>query len=197
MLQSTLIIKIAHEFNCPRNDLSYEQFWADAFGYFCRQKREELQGLIKEHLEPYGESVTTSAGLRELITQGRIEEYPALETAIISENLEGIIALIDDDAFTLDYAANFCEVSRGEVIKASLLLFMNARLAQCNESIKDVLAKYKEENLASFEKSIAENRHGEHPAWEDLIWLENMADVQDSIQKLIDIVSGTDPEDCE
>lgn len=195
MSQSTMIIKIAHEFNCPRNDLSYEQFWADAFGYFCRQKREELQGLIKEHLEPYG--ATTSAGLNELITQGRIEEYPALETVIISENLEGIIALIDNDEFTLDYAATFCKVSRGEVIKASLMLFMEARLAQCNERIKEMLAKYNEEDIGSFEISVVEGRHGDHPAWEDLIWVENMTEDKDDIQKLIDVMRGTDPEDCE
>ncbi len=138
-----MLHKVAKEFN-----LSPDALWKEAWELFCQGIREDIQAEIKEQLEPYG--TMTSAGLHETIK--------AIDVGITISHLERVTEMIDLKVLSLESWCKLSGSSRGEMIKGCLLLFMKARLAQCNEA---------------FEQN------------------------DEDIQRLIDVLRGTDPEDCE
>jgi len=88
VMESIDLTKVADLFS-----LSEEELLKEAIELFLLQKKREIQQVQQEILSQYG--VTSREDLKQLIFQNKIEEYPALEDVIVTENLTGYLDLLD------------------------------------------------------------------------------------------------------
>ena len=61
-----------------------------------------------------------------------------------------------------------------ELVRKGIEEFLEAQLRICFAEIHEIKTRYEAKNAAELEKKIRKGAVAEHPAWEDLIVLENL-----------------------
>jgi len=74
----------------------------------------------------------------------------------------------------VDRVSRALGVSRGELVKRGVEAFLQAQLRACLAEIHELEVRYGVKGSEGFEEKIRGGFVDEHPAWEDLIVLENL-----------------------
>lgn len=70
-----------------------------------------------------------------------------------------------------------------ELVRKGLEEFLEAQLRICFAEINEIKTRYEVKSMAELEKKIRKGDIAEHPAWEDLIVLENLEERAQKIRK--------------
>jgi hypothetical protein len=70
-----------------------------------------------------------------------------------------------------------------ELVRKGLEGFLEAQLRICFAEIHEIKTRYEVKSAAELEKKIRKGAIAEHPAWEDLIVLENLEERAQKIRK--------------
>ena len=70
-----------------------------------------------------------------------------------------------------------------ELVRKGIEEFLEAQLRMCSAEIYEVKARHGVESAGELEEKIRKGVIGEHPAWEDLIVLENLEERAEKIRK--------------
>jgi hypothetical protein len=74
-------------------------------------------------------------------------------------------------------------VSPDELVRKGIKEFLQAQLRICFAEILDVKTRYEVKGASELEKRIRKGAVAEHPAWEDIIILENLEERAQKIRK--------------
>jgi hypothetical protein len=74
-------------------------------------------------------------------------------------------------------------VSPDELVRKGVEEFLEAQLRACFAEIREVETRYGVKSAGELEEKIRESVIVEHPAWEDLIVLENLEERAEKIRK--------------
>lgn len=88
-----------------------------------------------------------------------------------------------ENAAILERVSKVLGVSPNELVKKGLAGLLEAQLRISFAEINEIKTRYGIKSAAEFEKNIGKGRIEEHPAWEDLIVLENLEERVRSIRK--------------
>ena len=79
-------------------------------------------------------------------------------------------------------------VKKEELMVLSLIAYLNEKKKKCMEERLEILKRYNVNSAEELEEKIRKGELNEHPAWEDLITLENLEgmikEISDDIQNL-------------
>ena len=70
-----------------------------------------------------------------------------------------------------------------ELVRKGIEEFLEAQLRICFAEINEIKARYDVKRVAELEKKVRKGEIAEHPAWEDLIVLENLEERARKIRK--------------
>jgi hypothetical protein len=70
-----------------------------------------------------------------------------------------------------------------EIVRKGLEELLEAQLRACFADIAEIKMRYEVKSVAELEKKIEKGTLDEHPAWEDLIVLENLEERAKKIKK--------------
>ena len=88
--------------------------------------------------------------------------------------------------------ANKEGVDKEKLIILSLIAYLNEKKRKYTEEKLEILKRYSVNSMKELEEKIRNGEVEEHPAWEDLITLENLEElikeISDDIQRLQKIV---------
>ncbi len=93
------------------------------------------------------------------------------------------VLVIPENAALVDRISKVLGVPPDELVRKGLEDFLKSQLRICLAEIGEVKAKYSIKSAAGLEKKIKDGAIEDHPAWEDLILLENL---EDRAQKIKD-----------
>jgi hypothetical protein len=74
-------------------------------------------------------------------------------------------------------------VSPEELVRKGITEFLQAQLRTCFAEMLDIKTRYEVKSAADLEKKIRKGSIAEHPAWEDLIVLENLEERAQKIRE--------------
>lgn len=83
----------------------------------------------------------------------------------------------------VDRVSRALGVSRNELVKRGVEEFLQAQLRACFAEIHELEVRYGVKSSEGLEGKIREGVVDEHPAWEDLIVLENLEERTGKIQR--------------
>jgi len=72
-------------------------------------------------------------------------------------------------------------VSPDELLRKGVEVFLEGQLRTCFAEIRELKVRYGVKSAGELEEKIRKGVIGEHPAWEDLIVLENLEDRAEKI----------------
>ena len=81
-------------------------------------------------------------------------------------------------------------VSRDELVKRGVEEFLQVQLRMCLAEIRELLARYGIKGSRDLEVKIREGVVDEHPAWEDLIFLENLEERAEKIRRELNVLKS-------
>ena len=82
-------------------------------------------------------------------------------------------------------------LDEAELRKQSLVSFLHEQRRQLLRLRLDILARYHAESITDLEARIADGRTAEHPAWEDLITVENLTSRLEELDAYLAELQGT------
>jgi len=88
-----------------------------------------------------------------------------------------------ETAELVDRVSKTLGVPRDELIRMGVREYLQSQLRGCLAERNELLVKYGVRDDKELEKRIREGTVEEHPAWEDLILLENLMDRADKIRE--------------
>jgi hypothetical protein len=88
-----------------------------------------------------------------------------------------------ENAAILERVSKVLGVSPKELVRKGLEELLRAQLRRCFAEINEVKTRYSTKSAAELEKEIQNGTIAEHPAWEDLILLENLDERVRQIRK--------------
>ena len=74
-------------------------------------------------------------------------------------------------------------VSPDELVRKGVEEFLQAQLRACSAEIRELEARYGSKSASELKEKISKGIVREHPAWEDLIVLENLEERAKKIRK--------------
>jgi hypothetical protein len=74
-------------------------------------------------------------------------------------------------------------VSPDELVRKGIEEFLESQLRTCHAETQDIKMQYEIENALELEARIRKGEVAEHPAWEDLIILENLEERERKIRR--------------
>ena len=83
----------------------------------------------------------------------------------------------------VDRVSRALGVSRDELVKKGVEEFLQAQLRACLAEIRELEVRYGVKGSGGLEEKIREGVVDEHPAWEDLIVLENLEERAGKIRR--------------
>ena len=90
---------------------------------------------------------------------------------------------MSDNTAILERVSKVLGVPQKELVRKGLEGLLQAQLRTCSAEINEIKAKYSVKTATELEKRIEKGTVGEHPAWEDLILLENLEERIRNIRK--------------
>jgi len=78
----------------------------------------------------------------------------------------------------IEEVAKKLKIDPEKLLRESLLKWFEDELAKTNAEIAELLIKYKVNSLSELEVKIKKGQVPEHPAWEDLIILEELIETK-------------------
>ena len=88
-----------------------------------------------------------------------------------------------ENAAIVERLSKVLGVSPDELVRKGIEEFLEAQLRICFAEIHEIKTRYEMKSAAELEKKIRKGAIGEHPAWEDLIILENLEERAQKIRK--------------
>jgi hypothetical protein len=88
-----------------------------------------------------------------------------------------------ENAVLVERISKVLGVPPDELVRKGLEEFLEAQLRVCFAEIYEVEARYGVKSAVELEEKIRKGLIGEHPAWEDLIVLENLEERAAKIRK--------------
>ena len=88
-----------------------------------------------------------------------------------------------ENAAIVERVSKVLGVSPDELVRKGLERLLEAQLRICFAEINEIKTRYEVKSVAELEKKIRKGTIAEHPAWEDLIVLENLEDRAQKIRK--------------
>jgi hypothetical protein len=83
---------------------------------------------------------------------------------------------MSENTAILERVSKVLGVPPKELVRKGLEGLLQAQLRICFAEINEIKTRYNVKKAAELEKKIASGNVAEHPAWEDLILLENLED---------------------
>jgi hypothetical protein len=99
---------------------------------------------------------------------------------------------MSDNTATLERVSKVLGVPQKELVKKGLEGLLQTQLRTSSAEINEIKTKYNVKTKAELEKKIEKGTAEEHPAWEDLITLENLQAKIREIQPTLDKISTQD-----
>ncbi len=90
---------------------------------------------------------------------------------------------MSDNSAILERVSKVLGVPEKELVRKGLEGLLQSQLMMCSAEINEVKTKYNVKTVAELEKRIEKGTVEEHPAWEDLILLENLEERIRNIRK--------------
>ncbi len=90
---------------------------------------------------------------------------------------------MSDNAAILERVSKVLGVPQKELIKKGLEELLQSQLRTCSAEINEIKTKYNIKTATELAKKIEKGTVEEHPAWEDLIVLENLEERIRNIRK--------------
>jgi hypothetical protein len=90
---------------------------------------------------------------------------------------------MSENAATVERLSKVLGVSPDGLIRKGIEEFLQAQLRTCFAEIHEIKVRYNVKNALELEKKVQKGVIEEHPAWEDLIVLENLEDHAQKIRK--------------
>lgn len=91
--------------------------------------------------------------------------------------------MTSDNAAIVERLSKVFSVSPDELVRKGIEEFLQAQLRICFAEMLDIKTRYEVKSAAELEKKIRKGATAEHPAWENLIVLENLEERAQKIQK--------------
>jgi hypothetical protein len=88
-----------------------------------------------------------------------------------------------ENAAILERVSKVLGVSPKELVRKGLEGLLKAQLRSCFAEINEIKTRYSVKSATELEKKIQNGTTAEHPAWEDLILLENLEERVRQIRK--------------
>jgi len=88
-----------------------------------------------------------------------------------------------ENAAIVERVSKVLGVSPDELVRKGLEGLLEAQLRICFAEINEIKTRYEVKSVAELEKKIRKGAIAEHPAWEDLIVLENLEERAQRIRK--------------
>jgi hypothetical protein len=88
-----------------------------------------------------------------------------------------------ENAATLERVAKVLGVPPKELVRKGLEELLRAQLRSCFAEINEIKTRYSVKSTKELEKKIQSSAIAEHPAWEELILLENLEERVKQIRK--------------
>lgn len=88
-----------------------------------------------------------------------------------------------ENAVIVERVSKALGVPPDELVRKGVEEFLEAQLRACFAEILEVEARYGVKSAGGLEEKIRRGIVGEHPAWEDLIILENLEERAEKIRK--------------
>lgn len=88
----------------------------------------------------------------------------------------------------IEEVAKKLKIDPEKLLRESLLKWFEDELAKTNAEIAELLIKYKVNSLSELEVKIKKGQVPEHPAWEDLIILEELIETKKRLEEGLAIV---------
>jgi hypothetical protein len=88
-----------------------------------------------------------------------------------------------ENAAIVERLSRVLGVPPDELVRKSIEEFLEAQLRTCFAEIHEIKARYEVKTTAELNKKIRKGAVAEHPAWEDLIVLENLEERAQKIRK--------------
>jgi hypothetical protein len=88
-----------------------------------------------------------------------------------------------ENAAIVERLSKVLGVSPDELVRKGIEEFLQAQLRVCFAEMHDIKTRYEVKSAAELEKKIRRGAITEHPAWEDLIVLENLEERAKKIRK--------------
>src|SRR3972149_593738 len=96
--------------------------------------------------------------------------------------LGGVIVMVEN-AEIVERLSKVLGVPPDELVRKGLEAFLESQLRICYAEINETKTRHDVKSAAELEKKIQKGAVAEHPAWEDLIVLENLEERAQKIQK--------------
>ncbi|MCW3995014.1 MAG: hypothetical protein NWE98_02545 [Candidatus Bathyarchaeota archaeon] len=90
---------------------------------------------------------------------------------------------MSDNTAILERVSKILGVPQKELVRKGLEGLLQTQLRTCSAEINEIKTKYNVKTAAELEKKIQNGNVEEHPAWEDVILLENLEERIKSIRK--------------
>ncbi len=90
---------------------------------------------------------------------------------------------MSDNTAILERVSKVLGVPQKELVRKGLEGLLQSQLRTCSAEINEIKTKYNVKTAAELEKKIEKGTVEEHPAWEDVILLENLEERIKSIRK--------------
>ena len=81
-------------------------------------------------------------------------------------------------------------VSPDELVRKGVEEFLQAQLRACSAEIRELEARYGAKSASELKEKISKGIVREHPAWEDLIVLENLEERAKKISKELGVLKS-------
>jgi hypothetical protein len=88
-----------------------------------------------------------------------------------------------ENAAVVERLSKVLGVPPDELVRKGIEEFLEAQLRICFSDIHEIKTRYEAKSAAELEKKIEKGAVAEHPAWEDLIVLENLEERAQKIRK--------------
>jgi hypothetical protein len=88
-----------------------------------------------------------------------------------------------ENAAILERVSKVLGVSPKELVRKGIEGLLKAQLRSCFAEINEIKTRYSVKSAIELEKKIQKGATAEHPAWEDLILLENLEERVRQIRK--------------